>query len=146
MKLWHEWRNWLHVRGLGKGWWELAGWAVAQRKPQRTDQALGRFHTYLPDMPAVTKSLPGIGWRHALGEEKKEKRKKQNPNQPFMGQTEGCKSSAFMRHRRHQDIAGLEFGLCLRSVRDSEAFGPIKQHYMIMQQHSQAEGEGKQNR
>lgn len=52
VKLQHEWRNWLHVRGLGKGWWELAGWAVAQRKPQRTDQALERFHAYLPDMPA----------------------------------------------------------------------------------------------
>lgn len=59
VKLWHEWRNRLHVWGLGKGWWELAGWAVAQRKPQRTDQALGRFQAYLPDMLAVTKSLPG---------------------------------------------------------------------------------------
>lgn len=28
----------------------------------------------------------------------------------------------------------------------AEAFGHIKQHYMIMLQHFQAEGEGKQNR
>lgn len=121
MKLLQGWCNRLHVRGLGKGWWELAGWAAAQRKPQRTDQALEGFHAYLPDTPAgaVTKSLPdtwgGGVLLKKIGGGKEEKREKQNPKQWFMGHTEGCESYALTRRHR-QRCLGIWAMLAVRGA------------------------------
>lgn len=61
-------------QGFGKGQWELAGWAAAQRKPQRT--AFEGFHAYLLDTLVWLQNprlAPGVVGK----ERKKEKTKPQ---------------------------------------------------------------------
>lgn len=75
---------------------------------------------------------------------KKGEKEKTKPQPTIHGADRGLQVLCF--HETPQASRHRWPGIWAMLAVRSEAFGPIKQHYMIMQQHSQAEGEGKQNR